>query len=96
MKIDAASKRATRTLAVLLGLTAATLAAVFLLQDAAWKVGLTVAVGFTSICKVRLVVLDFLGLRTSGSALILALQAWAAVVLILAAARPMAAAFALF
>lgn len=80
------TKGATRALALLLALTACTLAASLLLQD---KAGFAVAAAVIAFGKVRLVVLEFLGLRGSRSPLVPALLFWCAIVLLVAEFRTM-------
>ncbi len=86
MKSGAPSKTAsTRALAFLLGLSACTV----ILTLAFGRGGLALAgvVAAIAACKVRVVSLDFLGLRNSRSAMFAAVNGWAMILLLVALAQ---------
>ncbi|MBY5838544.1 cytochrome C oxidase subunit IV family protein [Rhizobium leguminosarum] len=83
------AKAATCALMVLLGLTACTFAFSLALSEHA-EAGLAAAAVSIAAFKVRLVTLDFLGLRGRRSMLVPAISGWALVLLLVALAQRVA------
>jgi nitric oxide reductase NorF protein len=80
------TNRITRTLGLLVGLTACTLGASLGLDIHGAKLALAIGAALIAVGKVRLVVLDFMKMRGFPSALAPALVSWAAAVLSVAVA----------
>ncbi len=76
-----------RALLLLLALTSCTFILTYALPDRVPPALIAVMIAVIAVIKVRLVVLDFLGLRGARTPLTAALWSWAAFVLLIAVAR---------
>lgn len=76
-----------RALLLLFALTGCTFILTYALPDSVPPVLVAVTIAVIAVTKVRLVALDFLGLRGTRTPLIAALWSWAAFVLLIAVAR---------